>query len=71
MTLFSVVLAPLLKAADRAPSILRVRLGVTLPGDLDQLMLALEEGLESVLPILLLIALAFYLADRHAAARAG
>jgi len=65
VVLFSLVLAPLLKAVDRAPSILHVRFGLTLPESLDQLMLAFEEGLESALPVLLLVGLAFYLADRQ------
>ena len=65
VALFSVMLAPLLKAVDRGPSILRERFDVVLPGNVDQLMLVLEEGLETALPLLLLVALAFYLGDRR------
>ncbi len=65
VTLFAVGITPLLKAIDRAPSILRVRFDVIVPQEIDKVMLSLEEGYEAALPLLFLVALALYLVDRR------
>ncbi len=65
VTLFAVVISPVLKAVDRGPSILRVRFDIILPSDIDMVMLSLEEGMEMALPLLFLLALFLYLADRR------
>ncbi|MFI9654336.1 hypothetical protein ABGV17_06355 [Guyparkeria sp. GHLCS8-2] len=66
--LFAVAISPLLKVVDRGPSILRVQFDLTLPANIDMVMLALEEGMESALPVLFLVALGLYLIDRRSGA---
>jgi hypothetical protein len=66
LTSLAVAIAPVLKVVDRGPSILRVQFDITLPATIDQVMLSLEEGFETALPLLFLLALQFYLADRRA-----
>lgn len=70
LALFAVAISPILKAVDRGPSILRVQFDITLPENIDMVMLALEEGMESALPVLLLVALGLYLMDRRSGAMA-
>ena len=61
-----VAIAPILKAVDRAPSILRIRFDLVLPEQVGTVMKALEEGFEAALPILFLLALFLFLADKRA-----
>ena len=61
----AVAIAPILKAVDRAPSILRQRFDVVVPEQVGTVMKALEEGFESALPILFLLALFLFLADKR------
>jgi hypothetical protein len=70
LALFAVAISPILKAVDRGPSILRVQFDITLPENIDMVMLALEEGMESALPVLFLVALGLYLIDRRSGAMA-
>jgi len=65
LALFAVAISPILKAVDRGPSILRVQFDIILPENIDMVMLSLEEGMESALPVLLLMALGMYLIDRR------
>lgn len=65
VALFAVLISPILKAVDRGPSILRVQFDVTVPSDIDMVMLSLEEGMEMALPLLFLLSLVLYLADRR------
>ncbi|MCL7750075.1 hypothetical protein LV475_00435 [Guyparkeria hydrothermalis] len=65
LALFAVAISPILKAVDRGPSILRVQFDITLPENIDMVMLSLEEGMESALPVLFLLALGLYLMDRR------
>lgn len=65
VALFAVVISPILKAVDRGPSILQVRFDITVPSDIDMVMLSLEEGMEMALPLLFLLSLVLYLADRR------
>ncbi len=65
LALFAVAISPILKAVDRGPSILRVQFDLTLPENIEMVMLALEEGMESALPVLFLMALGLYLIDRR------
>lgn len=67
LALFAVAISPILKAVDRGPSILRVRFDITLPDNIDMVMLSLEEGFEAALPLIFLVALALYLIDRRSA----
>ena len=69
VALFAVLISPILKAVDRGPSILRVRFDITLPADIDMVMLSLEEGMEMALPLLFLLALILYLMDGRAGER--
>lgn len=64
LVLFAVAISPILKGIDRGPSILQVRFDITLPDNIDRVMLALEEGLESALPVLFFVALFLFLTDR-------
>lgn len=68
LALFAVAISPILKAVDRGPSILRVQFDITLPENIDMVMLSLEEGMESALPVLFLLALGLYLMDRRSGA---
>lgn len=70
LTLFAVAISPILKAVDRGPSILRVQFDITLSENIDMVMLALEEGMESALPVLFVVALGLYLIDRRSGAMA-
>ncbi|MCL7744089.1 hypothetical protein LV476_03865 [Guyparkeria hydrothermalis] len=58
-------IAPMLKIIDRAPSILRQRFDLVLPEHVGTVMKALEEGFETVLPMLFLLALFLFLADKR------
>ena len=60
-----VAIAPVLKAVDRAPSILRQRFDWVLPEQLGTVMKALEEGFELALPLLFILALYLFLADQR------
>lgn len=71
LALFAVAISPLLKAVDRGPSILRVQFDITLPENIDMVMLALEEGMESALAVLFLVALGLYVIDRRSGATAS
>lgn len=53
----AVVLLPLSKVLDRSPSILRKRFDIVLPQNIDQVLVALEEGIEMLVPVLLIVAL--------------
>jgi len=65
LAIFGVAISPILKVVDRGPSILRVRFDITLPDNIDMVMLSLEEGFEAVLPLIFLVALSLYVIDRR------
>ena len=65
MAMGGVLIAPLLKVIDRAPSILRQRFDVILPEQMATVMKALEEGFEAALPIIFLLALFLFMADQR------